>query len=48
MQTSRENKQTTQWQKSTNITQKTKDRVTQTRLKAGDELWTSGRVGSSC
>jgi hypothetical protein len=31
-----------------NTTQKTKDRVTRTRLKPGGELRCSGRVGSSC
>ena len=31
-----------------NITHKTKDRVTQTLLKAGGELMRSGRVSSSC
>jgi hypothetical protein len=49
--------QTTQWpkekgqkdkQQSTNITHKTKDRVTRTPLKTGGELRCSGRVSSSC
>ena len=31
-----------------NITYKTKDRVTRTSLKTGDELECSGMVGSSC
>ena len=31
-----------------NITHKTKDRVTRTPLKPGDELMCSGRAGSSC
>ena len=35
-------------QQSTKHTQKAKDGVTQTRLKNGDELMCSGRVGSSC
>ena len=49
--------QTTQWQKekwqkgkqwSTKHTHKTKDRVTWTALKTGDELGWSGRLNSSC
>ena len=49
--------QTTQWpkekgqkdkQRSTNHTHKTKDRVTRTPLKTGDELRCSGGVDSSC
>ena len=49
--------QTTQWPKekaqqdkqlSTKHTYKTKDRVTRTPLKTGDELRCSGRVSSSC
>ena len=52
-----EEEQTTQWpkekvqkdkQRSTKHTYKTKDRVTRTPLKIGGELWSSGRVGSSC
>ena len=35
-------------QRSTKHTQKTKDRVTRTPLKSGDELRCSGRVSSSC
>ena len=35
-------------QRSTNHTHKTKDRVTRTPLKTGDELMCSGRVSSSC
>ena len=35
-------------QRSTNITHKTKDRVTRTPLKTGDELGCPRRVGSSC
>jgi hypothetical protein len=51
-----EREQTTQWpkvkgqkdkQQSTKHTYKTRDRVTQTPLKTGDELRCSGRVGSS-
>ena len=34
--------------RSTKHTYKTKDRVTRTLLKSGDELMCSGRVGSSC
>ena len=42
--------QTRQWpqKKSTKQTYKTKDRVTRTRLKTGDEFRCSGRVSSSC
>jgi len=49
--------QTTQWpkekvqknkQRSTKHTYKTKDHVTRTPLKTGDELRYSGRVSSSC
>jgi len=49
--------QTTQWlqekgqkdkQQSTKHTYKTKDRVTRTPLKTGDELRCSGRVSRSC
>ena len=52
-----EEEQTTQWpkekgqkdkQRSTKHTHKTKDRVTRTPLKTGDELRCSGGVGSSC
>ena len=52
-----EEEQTTQWpkekvqkdkQRSTKHTYKTKDRVTRTPLKTGDELRSSGRVSSSC
>ena len=52
-----EEEQTTQWpkekvqkdkQRSTKHTYKTKDRVTRTPLKTGDELRCSGRVMSSC
>ena len=52
-----EKEQTTQWpkekvqkdqQRSTKHTNKTKDRVTRTPLKTGDELRCSGRVSSSC
>ena len=52
-----EEEQTTQWpkekaqkdkQRSTKRTHKTKDRVTRTPLKTGDELRCSGRVNSSC
>jgi hypothetical protein len=52
-----EEEQTTQWpketvqmdkQRSTKHTYKTKDRVTRTPLKTGDELRCSGRVSSSC
>ena len=53
-----EEEQTTQWpkqkvqkdkqQRSTQFTHKTKDRVTRTPLKTGDELMCSGRVSSSC
>jgi hypothetical protein len=35
-------------QRSTKYTHKTKDRVTRTPLKTGDELRCSGRVRSSC
>ena len=35
-------------QRSTKHTHKTKDRVTRTPLKFGDELMCSGMVGSSC
>ena len=51
-----EEEQTTQWpkakaqknkQRSTKHTHKTKDRVTRTPLKTGDELRCSGRVSSS-
>ena len=35
-------------QRSTKHTRKTKDRVTRTPLKTGDELRCSGRVSSSC
>jgi hypothetical protein len=35
-------------QRSTKHTHKTKDRVTRTPLKTGDELRCSGRVSSSC
>ena len=35
-------------QRSTKHTHKTKDRITQTPLKAGGELRCSGRVSSSC
>ena len=35
-------------QPTTKQTHKTKDRITQTPLKTGDELRCSGRVGSSC
>jgi hypothetical protein len=54
---SKKNRQTTQWpkekvhkdkQRSTKHTHKTKDRVTRTPLKSGDELRCSGRVSSSC
>ena len=50
-----EEKQTAQWpnekvqkdkQMYTKHTHKTKDRVTRTPLKTGDELWCSGRVGT--
>ena len=52
-----EEEQTTQWpkekvqkykQRSTKHTYKTKDRVTRTPLKTGDELRFSGMVSSSC
>ena len=52
-----EEEQTTQWpkekvqkdkQRSTKHTYKTKDRVTRTPLKTGDELRCPGMVGSSC
>ena len=52
-----EEEQTTQWpkekvqkdkQRSAKYTYKTKDRVTRTPLKTGDELRCSGRVSSSC
>jgi IS5 family transposase len=52
-----EEEQTTQWpkekeqkdkQRSTKHTHKTKDRVTRTPLKTGDELRCSGRVSSAC
>jgi len=52
-----EEEQRTQWpkekvqkdkQRSTKHTHKTKDRVTRTPLKTGDELRCSGRVSSSC
>ena len=52
-----EEEQTTQWskekvqkdkQRSTKHTYKTKDQVTRTPLKTGDELRFSGRVSSSC
>jgi hypothetical protein len=52
-----EAEQTTAWpkekvqkdkQRSTKHTHKTKDRVTRTQLKTGNELGCSGRVGSSC
>ena len=52
-----EEEQTTQWpkekeqkdkQRSTKHTHKTKDRVTRTPLKTGDELRCSGRINSSC
>ena len=52
-----EEEQTTQWpkekiqkdkQRSTKHTYKTKDRVTRTPLKTGDELRGSGRVSRSC
>jgi hypothetical protein len=52
-----EKEQTTQWpkekvqkdkQRSTKHTYKTKDRVTRTPLKTGDELRCSGRVTSTC
>jgi hypothetical protein len=52
-----EEEQTTEWpkekvqkdkQRSTKHTYKTKDRVTRTTLKTGGELWSSGRVSSSC
>jgi len=52
-----EEEQTTQWpkekvqndkQRSTKHTYKTKDRVTRTPLKTGNELGCSGRVSSSC
>ena len=52
-----EEEQTTQWskekvqkdkQRSTKHTHKTKDRVTRTPLKTGDELRCCGRISSSC
>jgi hypothetical protein len=51
-----EEEQTTQWpnekvqkdeQRSTKYTYETKDRVTRTPLKSGDELMCSGRVSTS-
>ncbi len=41
-------KSTKDKQRSTKHTYKTKDRVTRTPPKTGDELRCSGRVGSSC
>jgi hypothetical protein len=41
-------RKSTKVQRSTKHTYKTKDRVTRTLLKTGDELRYSGRVNSSC